>query len=222
MITAVFVSNGRIPLLKRTLASFFKFNTAPLAECLLIDDSANASKQLEIIRLCTEYNIVPIMNMSNMGEVKSIDKVYEFVNTDWIFHCEDDWEFYRSGFIEKSMAVMRANHKLFTVWLRELNDTNTHPVETDKTYCIYDTNLEHKITDYYLMATGALGGNWNGFTWNPGLRRLSDYKLVAPFSKYIEPGDFAALTECRIDNVYHKQYGFRAAILPEGYCQHIG
>ena len=61
---------------------------------------------------------------------------------------------------------------------------------------------------------------WHGYSWNPGLRRLSDYKLVAPFSKFIKPNDFAALTECRIGQRYF-ELGFRSVILLEGYVKII-
>ena len=27
--------------------------------------------------------------------------------TEWIFHIEDDWEFYRSSFIEKSLLIFK-------------------------------------------------------------------------------------------------------------------
>ena len=39
--------------------------------------------------------------------IKSIDSVYSTIDTEYIFHCEDDWEFYDSSFIEKSLKNWR-------------------------------------------------------------------------------------------------------------------
>ena len=40
-----------------------------------------------------------IYNDVNIGQCKSIDKAYELVDTEYIFHCEDDWEFTSPNFI---------------------------------------------------------------------------------------------------------------------------
>lgn len=227
MIDIVITSCGRFELTKRTILSLLKYNTY-LVNCLIIiEDSDSRIEYEKINEFIDKYpggfpcKSFIIHNTGKLGQVKAIDIAYQYITTEYFLHCENDWLFTRPGFIEKSLAVLEANPKILTVWLRDMNDTNTHPVETDKTYSIYDTNLENKITDYYLMGINALGGNWHGFTWNPGLRRLSDYNLIAPFSSFLQPGDFAALTECRIGQRYF-ELGYRAAILPEGYCKHIG
>jgi len=222
-VTFVMTSCGRVDLLKRTLSSFMRANTYPIERYIIIDDSASVKTQKEIEDYVTLFDVdmMFIFNKTNIGQVNSIDSAYSFVDTDYIFHCENDWEFLERGFIEKSMAILEADPKILTVWLRGGNDTNGHPVEMNKSYAIYDTELQNKITDYYLMSVNALGGNWHGFTWNPGLRRKSDYEIVKPFGQFIEPNDFAALTECRIGIKYF-ELGYRAAILPEKYCKHIG
>ena len=211
MITLVIISCGRFHLLKRTIDSFNKFNTLPVREVIIIEDSGNMSVSKQIQEAWPEYHL--ITNLKNIGEIASIDEAYSQVKTKWIFHVEDDWEFYRTGFMEQSLAILESNPKILQVWLREHYDTNTHPIDPE----IY------KVGDimYQLMTLNALGGAWHGFTWNPGLRRLADYKLVAPFAQTIAEGDFNALTECHIGQKYF-ELGFRAAILMGGYVKHIG
>jgi len=211
MITVVLTSCGRLELLKRTIDSFHKFNTYPIKEFIIVDDSGNHEVHEELKR---SYPIETlILNDKNIGQIASIDKGYEQVKTPYLFHVEDDWEFYRQGFIEKSLAILESDPKILQVWLREHYDTNTHPIDPE----IYTlpSGLQYK-----LMQINALQA-WHGFTWNPGLRRLSDYKLVAPFSAIMEDGDFNALTECHIGQKYF-ELGFRAAILMDGYVKHIG
>jgi hypothetical protein len=195
MITVVVTANGRDALLKRTLDSFHRFNTYPDVKVIIRDDSKN-----------------------HLGQIRSIDEVYKQINTKYFLHLEEDWEFYRGGFIEHSLRILDQHPEILTVWLRHPDDTNGHPVE-ERRFAVHDTEMY--TTVYQLMSLNALGGNWHGFTWNPGVRRLSDYELVKPFEQFIQPGDFAALTECRIGLKY-LELGFRAAILPDGYCKHIG
>ena len=51
------------------------------------------------------------LNRENIGQNASIDKMYKNVNTEYIFHCEEDWEFYKSGFIEDSLKVLETQPK---------------------------------------------------------------------------------------------------------------
>jgi hypothetical protein len=197
MITVVITANGRDHLLRRTLESFEKFNTYKDVKIIIRDDSRD-----------------------RIGQVNSIDELYKQIDTEFFFHCEEDWLFTREGFIEKSLMILESDPKILTVWLRHPSDTNGHPVDPT-IYHLYNNVTKQYELVYQLMGVNALGNNWHGFTWNPGLRRLSDYKLVAPFSNFYQVGDFAALTECRIGIKYY-ELGFRAAILPEGYCKHIG
>lgn len=210
MITVVVTSCERPEKLKKTIDSFLKYNTHPIEKYIIIEDSGDQSMVEKISQIMPENSQI-IFNVTNIGQIKSIDKAYSYVETEYIFHCENDWEFYYWGFMEKSLEILEHNKDILQVWLRDHNDTNTHPIEPQ----IYKSGN----TKFQLMAIGALGGAWDGFSWNPGLRRLSDYKLIAPFSQYIQEGDFNALTECRIGQQY-RQWNFRAAILMQGYVKH--
>lgn len=210
-ISVVITSCGRVDKLKKTIDSFLQFNTYPNVKFFLIDDSGDASAQAQIVDIMPNGTTF-IMHNKNKGQVISVDEVYARVDTEFLFHLEEDWLFYRGDFIEKSLAVLESDSKILQVWLRDVNDTNQHPVEK-KVYVIGGVACRY-------MSLGALGNNWFGFTWNPGLRRLRDYKLVAPFMSYYMDGDFAALTECRIGRRYYN-LGFRAVILLDGYIKHI-
>ena len=215
MITLVITSCGRFDLLKRTIESFIKFNTYPVEEVIIIDDSENkvAHDKIRDLMCKTHIPMTLILNEINIGQISSIDRAYAEVKTKYLFHCEDDWEFYKPGFLEKSLIILENKPKILQVWLRAHYDTNTHPIEKE----LYEI---HGVK-YQIMQVNAIGGAWHGFTLNPGLRRLEDYNLVAPFTQYLKDGDFNALTECRIGQKYF-ELGFRSAILTEGYIKHIG
>ena len=215
-ITLAITSCGRMDLLEKTLISFFKFNAYPVFKTIIIDDSGGNFDAKRISK-CIPGKYEFIINKKNIGQIKSIDKLYKKIKTPYIFHCEDDWEFNRSGFIEESLHILKHNKKIITVWLRAHNDTNNHPLTEF-------INLKHRKK--YKLLQKNFRGIWHGFTFNPGLRRLSDYLLLSPFQnqKIVFPQkDKSIISEVDLSIKYEK-LGFRAAIssLEEGYIRHIG
>jgi hypothetical protein len=151
----------------------------------------------------------------------SIDTAYREVSTPFIFHCEDDWEFYASGFIEKSFRVMRSDPRILQVWLRGIADTNNHPLE--------DETLVVDSTEYRLLRTehdSGEWGTWHGFSLNPGLRRRRDYVLLGSFSGLSPDGRASSSEVERLAAEVYWKHGLRAAILADengrGYVRHLG
>ena len=207
-VTVVFTSCGRFNLLKETVNSFLEFNTYPIEEYIIIENSGNPESIIEIKNIFKDVeNINIIFNETNIGQVSSIDKSYSFVKTDYIFHCEDDWKFINYNFIEKSMDILEEIPNISNVNIRKRNDGTKgsfHPINGP-------FNLSNG-TIYYLYQQNYLGV-WHGFSWNPGLRRYKDYELIKPYKKY---------TNEQGVNQKMKELNFFAACLDECYCIHIG
>jgi hypothetical protein len=185
----VLTSCGRWDLLEKTLDSFLECNTYPIKDYIIVEDSGN--KDI-VERIKSKYPFVQILeNEIPIGQLKSIDKAYSAVTTPYIFHCEDDWFFHTEGdFIKESIDILESSPACLQVWLRD-NEDNPHKS--------YDVVPEWE--------------GWNGFSFNPGLRRLSDYGLIRPYSQYKD--------ERAIDQKY-KSLGYYSKILPKTYCYHIG
>ena len=210
MITVVITSFNRLDLLKIAISSFNRFNTFPIKEFIIIDDSGNEEFHKEIRKLYPSYTL--ILNKSNIGLVESIDKAYALVTTPYVFHSEDDYEYYRPGFIERSLVVLENDPKIMQVWLRDLTDTAGLSVEPK---ILRSGNIE-----YHLM--GDCKDNWwHGFCFQCGLRKMSAYDRIKPFTKWSSPSEFITSRECKIGQAYYK-LGYRAAILLQGYARHIG
>lgn len=217
-ITMVITSSDRFELLKKTIYSFLQYNTYPIDKYIIIDDSGMIRCHRQIKE---EFGAMfeVICNTTRIGQIASIDKAYATVKTDLIFHCEDDWEFYRPSFIEPSLALLNHDPKILQVWLRERNDTNGHPVEPQQ-YLQPNFGISYRFLSY-----GYKG--YSGFSFNPGLRRLADYKLAAPYAAVpynsSEPGKGTRYycPESEISEIYRK-LGFKAAILENGFVRHIG
>lgn len=216
-VTVVITSCGRTDLLEQTLYSFFKFNTYPITKVIIIEDSGTKQDFRRVQDLVpTELEI--IINKENIGQVRSIDTAYAKVKTDYIFHCEEDWEFLDHGFIEKSFEILKTNPKLITVWLRGYNDTKNHAIMKDEKFDIGN--------DYYYLMDGARKKHWCGFTWNPGLRRTSDCMMFHPYQNLeVRKSKNGMMVLGEIDlSIYYQEAGYRAAITSkeEGYVRHIG
>lgn len=203
-ITFALTSCGRPDLLERTMDSFFEKNTYPIKKYIIIEDSNIIGINNHLKEKYKEYNIEWIENDSRLGQIKSIDKMYSKIRTEYIFHCEEDWFFIKESFIEKSLEILEHDKNILNVWLISLNDTNGHPVENNT----YDING----IDYKFLSLNYLNV-WHGFTFNPGLRRLSDYNLIKPFN------DIGHELEI---SIAYKNLDYRSVILTEKHVEHIG
>jgi hypothetical protein len=82
------------------------------------------------------HNVTWINNGKQRGQIFSIDKAYEQVKTDYIFHCEDDWQFVESGFIFRSEEILEKNPNVHSVMVR--NDQ--HPVDLRRGWGYFSFN----------------------------------------------------------------------------------
>ena len=198
-ISFVLTSCGRPDLLEQTIDSFLKFNTYPITEYLIIDDSTNPELFNELVKKYNYLGIKWFFNYERNGQIKSLDKLYSNIKTEYIFHCEDDWVFTDYSFIEKSFKILEDDNTIIMVSLRDHNDTMGHPI-------IILDNLDFDLLEYKNY-------HYGGFSFNPGLRRLKDYKLIENYENIGHERD--------ISNKY-KELGFKAAILKTKYVEHIG
>lgn len=176
-ITLVVTSCGRLNLLKHTLESFDRFNTAPVREVFITEDAGDEGVRA-VIPAHWKDHCTFFVNRPKLGQLASIDLAYEQVKTPYIFHCEDDWEFYRPGFVEDSKTILELRPEILQVWLRNY---------------VYDLQVHSPYIR--LGAREVIGGvpcyplisdkpEWQSFSLNPGLRRLKEYRLCAPFAGY--------------------------------------
>ena len=210
-VTLVITSCNRFDLLKKTLESFSKNNTYPIKEIIIIEDSGNP-KIRNIIPNQWLDNTKLIINEKNLGQIKSIDLAYQEVKTDYIFHCEDDWLFYRSGFIEDSMTILESDQSILTVWLRDIEK------DIEKNYPFHYVFNEKKIDKISFYQLGSKSSDWRGFTFNPTLKRKSDYKKLLRYERYNMK---AITTEAFLSNFYDA-IGMHVVILKDSAVEHIG
>lgn len=213
-ITVCLTSCNRFNLLKETLDTFFSTNSYPIERFIITEDSGNLEMKNKILNSYGD-KIELIFNEKNLGLYKSIDNMYNVVNTEYIFHCEDDWKFFNNrNFMQQSLDILETQQNIHQVWLRSTQSISS--------WVIPQSYYTVKNTEYRMMQIPHCG-DWCGFSHNPGLRRKSDYVSMFPngYSEFIIPDKSIVFTEHNC-NLHAMKQGYRAAILMQEACDHIG
>jgi hypothetical protein len=210
-VTVCITACNRFELLCRTLDTFFEFNTYPIKNVYVIEDSGKTEVR-DKIQERYGNKITLLFNEINLGQVASIDKMYELVDTEYIFHCEEDYIFYKSGFIENSITILDGLPEINQVWIRENMLTKSQS----------DHYLESEIKDCngvkYKMVKSPNSQFWCGFSFNAGLKRKSDYiKMFPQGYKIYHNKEMPYLSEVAC-NTNAMSFGYRACQLMIGYC----
>ncbi|WP_353158301.1 glycosyl transferase [Salinisphaera shabanensis] len=187
--------------------SFVAHNTYPISRYILIEDSGDRDMLDFIEQRFGDLFDTVLFNEPRLGQIRSVDRAYAEIDTPYLFHCEDDFEFFRGGFMEESLSVLRHDPQAITVWMRHLWDCKKHKLGERIRYTPDNVMYREVLPKVSHKET------WYGFTFNPGLRRRVDYERIKPFA--------AVGHELQINYRYH-ELGFHGVVLEEGATRHIG
>jgi hypothetical protein len=208
-VTVVITSCGRQDLLEVTMDSFLEFNSYPIRHYFITEDSGIPGINDKLKRKYSALPITWIESGEQRGQLACLDDAYSRLETKYIFHCQDDWEFYRGGFIEQSKPILENCHGALQVLIRAEYDTGGHPLDAE-VYVLATETGEIRFRRYsynYL-------DRYHGFSWNPGLRRLSDYRALGKYAPYKHEAEVGMAYKLRL---------YSAVILcGKGYVRHIG
>ena len=207
--TAALTSCGRFDLLERTLRSLLPRLDGPLARVLIGEDSGDRAV-LDVARTFDGQGakIEVLVNDPPLGQVKSIDRLYSEIDTEWVFHCEDDWEFFSGGFIEASFVLLKEFDCFSMVSVRDLADFE------GRDYFLPPGPLSHSGIRY--LAVNPAASIWTGLSFNPGLRRMRDYRIAGPYA------DLNVTAGERHVSICYRELGYSLAYLAEPAARHIG
>ena len=143
--------------------------------------------------------------------MKSIEKAALLITTPYTFHCEEDWEFYDYGFIEKSFEILDKDPSVVNVLLRGYDENrNNSGITIDFTDRggFYYTNVKLYNDAILPRVAGVL-------SFNPGLRTTKDEQAFIPYSEQLCEGSLGYLfyTQGRHGAVTNNS---------NGYVRHIG
>lgn len=208
----VVTSCGRMDLLRRTIKSFKTFADVQPSQIIVSENSCNKALLPEITNMFEGYKVKPQITIheENRGQIWAIDHAYSRVDEDLIFHLEDDWAFFNTGFITPAATLLAEKPQIFQVSFRRRNDGSKgaqHPVSTG--VMTSESGIE------YLLYQPNYLGVYHGFSFNPNLRRLIDYQAFAPYKQY-------GGGEEVLNAVYNKADFKFVCLNSRGYCWHTG
>jgi hypothetical protein len=190
-ITFVLTSCGRVDLLEKTVDSFLEWNDYPIYRYIIIDDSADNDvfediKKLNEIKWKNKFEL--FFNEEKIGQTKSIDKIYNTINTKYIFHCEDDWLFYNKGFIKDSIDILDTDDNIFQVWIRPKSDGIFNKIDPQHVRsnngAIYRKVLPASYAINQINGERIIVRDYIGVSFNPGLRRKRDYNIIESYHSF--------------------------------------
>lgn len=203
--TLAVTSCDRHDLLKITLDTFVATCGVFPSETIIYEDSVKPRPTFLDSYFPRLGKITWLSDGRRRGQAYAIDRIYSEVKTEYVFHTEDDWEFHESGFINESFHILCRNPDISMVALR--SDWN-HPLIDDP------EGRGFKIAEPYW------GGDWGGTCWNPGLRRVSDFRRFGNYGRHVGYGTNGLGHEIKWSKLF-LDAGYRIACLPR-FTSHLG
>jgi len=212
-VTLFLTACNRPTLLKITLDNFLKYNTYPIKEAIIMEDSGLKCINDFVIKLLP-FPCKIIYNEKRLGQMKSIENGSKYIKTPYVFHCEEDWEFYNSGFIEESLKILDKDKNVCCVFLRGYEENrirsgvNIDFTDREGHYYIKANIIPEKNEGGGMRASGVL-------TFNPGLRRKEISLAKIPYNNTEDEGTLG---------YYFCQKGMYGAVTKnkDGFVRHIG
>ena len=211
-VTLFITSCGRPELLKKTLESFVKFNTYTIKEVILCEDSG-IPHIVDFAEYILPYPIIFCYNHIRLGQMKTIEKYTQLIKTPYVFHLEDDYEFFDSGFIELSFKIMGSDQNISQVLLED--EQHTYPkIDIGNPLC-----YKLMTNQSYEMNANNGDGPLTVFSWRPSLKKIEIQKLRMPYQCWDD--------EYTIELLVNK-LGYYSVVTKNfkngnhGFCKHIG
>lgn len=108
----------------------------------------------------------------DLKHMHNIQQLFEHVDTEWWFHCEDDWEFFRPDFVSAAVEFLSTSN-IYMIMGREPN--------TFKPHVDYWIDSSHGV----LRINAGPSGKFSSYTANPAVLNTNKVKnLIGNFGNY--------------------------------------
>lgn len=230
MITLTITSCKRLDLFKRTINSFLinVIDIHLIDRWVCVDDNTSEEDRREMKRLYPFFEFID-KDLTDKGHARSMNIIRNTVNTPYILHLEDDWEFILKGrYISDCLDVLASNENigqcLFNKNYSEILNHNYEvkggefkTTKQGQRYFIHEYVSTETERVRWLEKHGAAPSSnyWPHFSFRPSLIRTNVFKTVGEFNE----------SACHFEMEYAYRYvskGYISAFLEGVYCIHIG
>src|SRR4030042_2403288 len=208
-VTATITSCGRFDLLQKTIESFL-MTSGTGVNIKIYDDSADKEEQQKIIQAYGD-TLDLYLGEKRMGQAWALDFLYSKVDTYWLFHMEDDWEFLDTGYLQDSATILWNYPQIMVCGLAIRPEYFELEAATKPKYL-------HgiKVWDHSKWRISENHGWWYGWIGSPNLKRTSDVRSLPKFLSVPSEEDW--------DNTVWKglvELGNKSVWLDKCYVTHI-
>ncbi|MGE4443518.1 MAG: hypothetical protein AB7E37_00820 [Candidatus Altimarinota bacterium] len=221
-ITIALTSCGRFKSLEKTIKSIEQTIDLSKYEKIMTEDSKNET-HIKKIKEVNENGFLKgwkIFYTGGSGQTDlykchyyALKKLYENINTDYVFHCEDDQIFKKMNYnyLEESKNILEENRNIGLVLLRDLKKDfgiKKTGIMKSRYYELLTDEEFHYNNKKYVFCT-----ELNSFSLQPGLRRTDEMKkIMFGFEDFVN--------EDKISKRYNK-LGLKTILIENGIYNHI-
>ena len=183
-ITLVITSCNRFDLLERTLQSMHPW-LEEIPHKVVVEDSDADPELFDCLR-ASGYRV--IVNGRRLGQLPSIDIAYAECKTEFILHCEDDWEFVRRPNLEAACEILTEGidgvGEFSVVCFRDVTGTKRCKSELFKDRMVQGSLFRYSFEQKY---------KFNYFSFNPGMLRYDFYQRYGPWRQFTNERSIARM-----------------------------
>jgi len=213
-------SGRRFNLFVKTMGSFL--------DCCLDRDlivryicSDDRSSKEDLGRMKELYPFLEIYSSLRSGQAANLNNVFSKVDTDFFFHCEDDWLFVKKdNFLRKLFDITNSDNRLKNVTLRHWKCVYVKRNGVEYRMHVHFTKDRLAYNDPLVLRTDCM---WYGYSLNPGLQHLPTVRQLGPYDEEFEKNN--PKVPQYFDRPQAQKYmemGLKRANLVENYVEHIG
>jgi hypothetical protein len=201
---------NRLKLFRETMESFFECcKDQDLITRYIISDDGSSEEDIQ--RMMKEYPFMEFYRNPKNGQASNINNLFSKVDTEFWFHCEDDWLFLQKGnFIREMLEIAFDDPLIKNVTLREWSG---NIVKSHKTLGLeYNLHKFAPSADYELVKK--TNCSWYGYSLF-GLQHLPTVKMLGPYDEefnvssrhWDRPQAFKYMLKgFKVANISHTQY----------------
>jgi len=180
----------------------------------IVNDDRSSPEDLAYIK--KQFPFLKIVSAKNPGQAAALNNLFDHVNTEWIYHNEDDWYYSKKGhFIRECLEIAHDHAQVRNVVLRQWDAPFIKSGDLEYKMHIFDTHMGRTENDR-IQAMRA-DRRWFGYSLNPGLQHIPTIRWMGKY-------DESAMSR-KFDRALARKYwqgGYRRANLSTRYCFHIG
>ena len=176
-----FTTSKRYRLFEETLRSLTRcVRDINLISNVLIVDDGSPSGEIEQM-ICQVQSALPgrPVSLSTVpapkGHAASMRRWYDLISGDFVFHCEDDWQFMRTDqVIRRSIDILRKNLSFGQIVFSKDAKEVSKAIFPEQGYWTYNFNERQAYSQKFL-------GTWPHFMLNPSIIKIQSLRATGNF-----------------------------------------